>query len=143
MTTFDPWNSYRQVATKTAPPGQIVLMLYDGAIRFLERSLLGFECEDPAEFHQTIHNNIRRTQDIIDELELALNTEKGGDLAQSLQQLYQYMQSRLHESNRTKTETGIRDTLRRLSILREAWAQMLRSGDAAQAHDQPIAFARG
>lgn len=128
MKTIDPLKSYRQVSTQTAPPGQLVLMLYDGAIRFLNRALLGFEQEDPAEFNQTIHNNVRRAQDIIEELDMSLDVSKGGELGQSLRRLYQYMHDRLHESNRTKTQEGIRDALRRLSILRDAWSQMLQGG---------------
>ncbi|PYJ01020.1 MAG: flagellar protein FliS, partial [Verrucomicrobia bacterium] len=45
------WHSYRQVATQTASPGQLVLLLYNGIIRFLEQARLGFANEDPKEFH--------------------------------------------------------------------------------------------
>jgi len=38
----NPWQSYRKVATQTAPPAQLVLMLYDGAIDYLEKSTAGF-----------------------------------------------------------------------------------------------------
>ena len=65
MNQANPWKSYRQVATQTAPPGQLVLMLFEGAIRFLDRALIGFTKEDPAEFHQTINNNIIRAQEIV------------------------------------------------------------------------------
>lgn len=125
MNPLDPWKSYRRVSTQTAPPGQLVLMLYDGAIRFLERALLGFGQDDPVEFHQTIHNNLKRAQDILDELNMSLDLARGGELARKLRQLYQYMHDRLHESNRTKTPEGIREVVRRLSTLREAWSQML------------------
>ena len=50
MNLRQPWQSYRQVSTQTASPGQLVLMLFDGAIRFLDRALEGFELEDPVEF---------------------------------------------------------------------------------------------
>ena len=63
MNFANPWKSYRQVATQTASPGQLVLMLYEGAIRFLERARLGFAQEDPAEFNLTINNNGYRGSD--------------------------------------------------------------------------------
>src|SRR2546421_8119149 len=107
MPHTNPWQSYRQVATQTASPGQLVLMLFDGAIRFLERARLGFAAEDPLEFNQTIHNNITRAQDIITELNSTLNMEQGGDVAVTLRRLYDYMDGRLNESNRSKTEDGI------------------------------------
>ena len=77
MVPSNPWNSYRKVATQTASPGQLVLMLYEGAIRFLERALSGFEIEDPAESNETISNNLLRTQEILFELNVSLNMQKG------------------------------------------------------------------
>ncbi|HTA29487.1 MAG TPA: flagellar export chaperone FliS, partial [Candidatus Cybelea sp.] len=63
-----PWDSYRKVATQTATPGQLVLMLYDGALSFLEKALTGFDYTDPRLFNQTINNNILRAQAIIHEM---------------------------------------------------------------------------
>jgi flagellar secretion chaperone FliS len=120
-----PWKSYRQVATQTAPPGQLVLMLYEGAIRFLEQARLGFTKEDPAEFNTTINNNILRAQEIILELNLSLNTTEGGELAATLRRLYEYMDWRLMQSNIKKEEEGLKDVIRRLTVLREAWTSML------------------
>lgn len=126
MPPLNPWQSYRQVATQTASPGQLVLMLYDGAIRFLERARQGFQFEDPLEFNQTINNNLLRAQAIINELNLALDLEQGGKLAHTLRALYLYMDRRLQEANQHKQEQGILEVLRHLTALREAWAQMLR-----------------
>lgn len=120
-----PWNSYRQISAHTASPGQLVLMLFDGAIRFLERSLSGFSMDDPVEFNETINNNLLRAQNIIGELNSTLNLRDGGELALTLRRLYGYMDDRLTESNLTKTPAGIEDTLRRLTILRDAWQEML------------------
>ena len=68
MQRSQPWNSYKKIATQTASPGQLVLMLYDGAIRFLEKSLAGFQFDDPLEFCTTVHNNLQRAQAIINEM---------------------------------------------------------------------------
>lgn len=128
-----PWNSYRQITTQTASPGQLVLMLYDGSIRFLEKSLSGFEMDDPIEFNQTINNNIIRAQTIIGELNSTLNMEQGGELAYTLRRLYGYMDDRLMESNLRKSPEGIHDTIRRLTILRDAWQEMLQRRTAESA----------
>jgi len=121
----NPWKSYQQVATQTAPPGQLVLMLYEGAIRFLDRALAGFAIDDPAEFNQTISNNIIRTQDIIFELNVTLNMQDGGELAMTLRRLYDYMDRRLMEANVKKDESAIREVRGRIEVLRDAWSQML------------------
>ena len=82
-----PWDSYRKVATQTASPGSLVLMLYDGAIGFLERALAGFDGTDPAQVNQAVNNNIMRAQAIICELNGVLNMEAGGEIAVNLRRL--------------------------------------------------------
>lgn len=126
MSLPNPWSSYRQVATQTATPGQLVLMLFDGAIRFLERARLGFAETDPLAFNLAVNNNIQRAQAIIRELNNSLNLRDGGAIAANFQRLYDYMDERLQESNFQKTEAGITEVLRRLGVLRDAWAEMLR-----------------
>jgi flagellar protein FliS len=125
MTYNHAWNSYRQTSMQTASRGQLVLLLYDGALRFLESALLGFEYDDPLEFNRTISNNILRAQSIITELNSTLNMEQGGQLALTLRGLYEYLDERLTESNLRKTSDGIHESIRRLTVLRDAWRQML------------------
>jgi flagellar protein FliS len=125
MPMRDPWRSYRQVAAKTASPGKLVLMLFDGAIRFLETARMGFDKDDPLEFNLTINNNIQKAQAIVSELSASLDLQQGGQFAQTMQSLYFYIDRRLDESNRHKEPSGLEDALKRLTELREAWAEML------------------
>ena len=125
MNPKNPWHSYRQVATRTASPGQLVLMLYEGAIRFLERAQAGFQLEDPVEFNTTINDNILRAQDIIRELDFSLNVEQGGELAIQLRRLYDYFDRVLLEANLRKDPTGIGEVIKRITVLRDAWETML------------------
>jgi flagellar protein FliS len=133
MSFSNPWKSYHKVATQTASPGQLVLMLYDGAIRFLERSLAGFTLEDPAEFNSTISNNLIRAQAIINELNSSLNMEMGGEVSTNLRQLYTYFDRRLTESNVQKSQQGIKEVIARLTVLRDAWSTMLSRQGSAEA----------
>ena len=125
MNTANSWKSYRQIATQTAPPGQLILMLFDGALLYLERALAGFEHTDPGQKNQAIHNNLRRAVDIIRHLNYALNLETGGELAETLRRLYHYFDARLTESNLQKQRAGVDEVLVHLKGLREAWATML------------------
>lgn len=125
MKPKNPWQSYRQVATRTASPGQLVLMLYDGVIRFLDQANVGFQLDDPVEFNTTINNNILRAQDIIRELDYSLNAEQGGDLALELHRLYDYFDRVLLEANLRKDPKGINEVIQRTTVLRDAWAAML------------------
>jgi flagellar protein FliS len=125
MRAANPWKSYRETATLTAPPGQIVLMLFEGAIRSLERSLPGFTNTEPAEANMIIHNNLQRAQDIIRELNGALNREQGGEFAANMRRLYDYLERRIWESNLKKNSTGVGEAIGHLTVLRDAWATML------------------
>ena len=134
MNPKNPWQSYRQVATRTASPGQLVLMLYEGAIRFLERAEAGFQLEDPVEFNTTINDNILRAQDIVRELDFSLNVEAGGELATQLRRLYDYFDRTLLEANLRKDPAGIVEVIKRITVLRDAWATMLeQQGDSTKA----------
>ena len=131
MNVANPWKSYRQIATQTAPPGQLVLMLYEGAIRFLERAEAGFQLEDPVEFNTTINDNILRAQDIVRELDFSLNVEAGGELAVQLRRLYDYFDRLLLEANLRKDPAGIAEVIKRITVLRDAWETMLaQQGDS-------------
>jgi flagellar protein FliS len=138
MTKASPLGSYQKIATQTAPPGQLVLMLYDGGIRFLERALAGFEYQDPLEFNSTINNNIIRAQEIISQLNHSLDLAQGGELAATLRRLYVYMDRRLTQSNVTKSPDGIHDTLQRLGELRNAWSGMLGQPAGPQPGLEPV-----
>ena len=130
-----PWESYRKVATQTATPGQLVLMLYDGAIKFLEKALTGFEYDDPLMFNQTINNNVLRAQAIIHEMNATLNMEAGGEVSSNFRRLYNYLYRRLTVANRTKQKAPVQEVISRVRELRDSWAEMLRRGAEARQTD--------
>jgi flagellar protein FliS len=127
-----PWDSYRKVATQTATPGQLVLMLYDGALGFLEKALAGFAQEDPTLFHQTINNNIVRAQAIIHVMNASLNMQAGGEVSSNFRRLYNYLYRRLSAANRAKDKAPLEESITHLRVLRNSWAEMLRNGGEAQ-----------
>jgi flagellar protein FliS len=129
MPASNPWKSYRRIATQTAPPGQLILMLFDGALRFLELGLTGFDMTDPAKANMTIHNNFQRALDIVRELKWALNMEKGGECAETFRQLYEYFERKILESNVKKQPDGAREVIKHLTVMRDAWAAMLSGQD--------------
>lgn len=139
MIYHNSFRSYQAIATQTAPRGQLVVMLYDGAIRFLECALTGFQFDDPKEFNETINNNVIRAQEIIRELDNSLDLAQGGELATTLRRLYIYMDNQLTLSNGHKTPEGIRDAVKRLSILRDAWREMLDQQGLAPRASEPYA----
>jgi flagellar secretion chaperone FliS len=143
MHVANPWKSYRQIATQTAPPGQLVLMLYEGAINRLERALPGFDMEDPAEANMVVHNNLQRAQDIIRELSHSLNLEQGGEFAAKMRDLYDYFDRRLWESDLKKERAGVDEVIKHLNRLRDAWSTMLAGQTTSPnpSFDTPVALA--
>jgi flagellar secretion chaperone FliS len=129
--------SYLQVATKTASRGHLVLMLYEGAIRFLERAQAGHGLEDPCEANEAINNNIQRAQAILDELNSSLDLQRGGELADRLRALYHYMDNQLQSANLHKTTPELEEVIGHLTVLRDAWREML--GQNLSAEPMPSA----
>ncbi len=134
MQRLNPRESYRQVTALTAPPEQLVLMLYDGAINFLEVGLTGFNHTDPGQRNQTINNNVLRAQAIIFEMNSRLDIEKGGEIAENLRLLYNYFYSRLQEGNMKKRQAPIEEVTRLLRGVRDTWAEMLHRGQPADSN---------
>ena len=133
MPATNPWSSYRKISTQTAPPGQLVLMLFDGALRSLDRALTGFDSLDVGERNTTIHNNLSRATDIVRELNTSLDMQAGGELADTLRNLYNFFEQRLTESNFKKSRKGIDEVLPMLRQLRDAWFAMLNGQGATMA----------
>jgi flagellar protein FliS len=125
MQNSNPFKSYTQIAAQTAPPGVLIQMLFDRAVRALEEALAGFEFDDPRQKNEMIHNNLRRAVDIVRLLKNSLNLEEGGELAQTLCNLYSYFEEHLVRSNLQKSREGINEVLRHLRPLRDSWTEML------------------
>jgi flagellar protein FliS len=137
MQQNNPWQSYRKIATQTATPGQLVLMLYEGAIRFSEQALAGFQYKDPVGFNQTINNNLQRAQAIILELNGVLDMRRGGEVSANFRRLYNYMYRRLLQANIRKQREPIEEVIGRLKVLRDSWAEMLKQGPPVDREDAP------
>ena len=126
--------TYRTTAVLTASPGQLVLMLYDGALRSLAIARDAFDrTESDARRLETINNQLLKTQAIITELQSGLNFEKGGEMATSLDRLYEYYKRRLFEANLRKQEAPVAEVEKLIGELRAGWAEMLTKQDSGPA----------
>ena len=125
--------SYRSVAVTTATPGQLVLMLYDGALRFLATAARGFELTSTGEKYETINNNLLKTQLILRELQTSLDLKAGGEFAKTMWALYDFMLDQLRTANMQKVAGPIQTVEGLILELRGAWAQMLEQQSAVAA----------
>jgi flagellar protein FliS len=122
--------SYRTLQVDTASPGKLILMLFDGALRFLHTAEDGFRQSDPRVRQETIHNNIIKTQNIIMELQRCLNVRDGGEFAVNMFRLYDFMLVRLIEANTKKDAESVRVVIQLLGEIRGAWDEMLQQQGA-------------
>ena len=134
MVAQDCARAYRANAVLTASPGQLVLMLFDGALRSLTlaREALARPEEDVRRI-EIINRQLIKAQAIISELQGTLNLEAGdGKFAREMYRLYDYFTRRLTEANVKKQVEPIIEVERLLGDVRGAWAEMLRQQDVAR-----------
>lgn len=117
----DPYRQYQKVRVETADRGALVLMLYEGALRFLGRGRKSLQNRDL----EGAHKNLLRSQDIIAELMASLDLEKGGEIAAGLFRLYDYMYRLLLEANLKKDPQPLEQVEMMLSELRDTWKEIL------------------
>lgn len=117
MAITDGYQKYKQVEINTASQNRLVVMLYDGAIKFLEEA-----CKSMDKIHGTeeVHNNIVKAQEIIYELLSSLNYE-AGEIANRLASIYTYMNQKLTEGNISKTKPPVLEVIKYLKELKSAW----------------------
>jgi flagellar protein FliS len=109
--------SYQSTRAKTASREDLLIMLYEGAIRFLERSLVAYKEGQLAE-HKML---LMRGRAIVEEFQNSLNMEVGGDLARQLDGLYVYMLKALTTANMRKSMAEIEEVIGLLTTLLEGW----------------------
>jgi flagellar protein FliS len=120
VSNTNPYSKYKQTQITTANQGKLIVMLYDGAIKFLN---IAIENMNPRTY-DVVNNNIIKAQDIITELLLSLNMEEGGEIAKNLFSLYMYFKRQLLEANIKKDPEIIKHVLKLLKELRDAWDQI-------------------
>jgi len=129
--------SYKAQSVQTASPGKLVLMLFDGYLRFTAAAKKSFEIEDFTKKNEGINNNLIRAQNIVTELQSSLDMSVPGDLPGTLYRLYDYVLHNLQQSNLKKDPKPIDDADKVISELREAWAEMLTQNPENQQQQLP------
>jgi flagellar protein FliS len=113
-------HEYQKQNVNGASPLQLVIMLYDGALRFME-----------AGKHAMVNGNldkqnyyIQKSQKIVIELMSCLDMEKGGEVAKNLFALYGYVLNELVAANIEDKPDPVERSIRVMSDLRESWAEI-------------------
>jgi len=115
-----PLERYQQDATRTASPGKLIVMLYDGCIKFMSQAREAIEAGDV----NTAGNRITRAQDIVRELRVSLDMDQGGEIAANLASLYMFVLEQQTLSRVNQTVDGLDVAMRTMIELRDVWAQI-------------------
>jgi len=122
----NPFAHYQQNAVLNAGPGQLVLMLFNGILKFVKQADLALENGDLPR----AHNALVRAQDIVSYLRETLNTDF--KIGQDLDALYDYIYNRLVQANLKKEREMLAEVDRMVRELKEAWSQALKSRSAPE-----------
>jgi flagellar protein FliS len=126
MVSQDCARAYRTNAILTASPGQLVLMLYDGALGALASAKMAFG--RPArdlQRYEVINKQLTKARAIINELQGRLDYTANPEFAQTMFRLYEYYSRRLMEANLRKEAGPVDEVEKLLGEIRDAWAEML------------------
>lgn len=138
-------SAYRETRIRTASPGQLVIMLYDEAVRQLDRALelMGLNTADKKEPGRIEHigKAITKTQDILTELMVSLDFEQGGEIAKNLFALYTWFNKELLESHISRDLGRIGAVRNQINDLREAWSEAAFSSAETGRHAEGVNIA--
>ena len=117
-------NAYQQYANNkvmTASPAELTLMLYEGAIKFINIALGAIEEKDV----QKAHTNILKAEHIIDYLRQTLDMKYA--VAQDFENIYSYLASRLIEANLKKDPEILQEVNEHLRSVRDTWKEVMKA----------------
>lgn len=128
MTSQRVVTAYRQTEVQSRTPLELVVLLYDGGLRFLHQTREAIARGDIA----ARRDASARALAVVSELQNTLNMEQGGDIARQLDELYAYVNGRILQAAMDNSVAPIDDATRVLSMLRESWAAI------AAPSEQPV-----
>ena len=120
-------SAYRETRVKTAGRGQLIIMLYDEAVKQLDRGLELLKKDskgkkDPGRIEE-IAKALLKTQEIITELMVSLDFEQGGEIAKNLFSLYSWFNQEILEANISKDVERVANIRDMLDTLRTTWGE--------------------
>lgn len=119
--TNNPYASYANTKALTATPGQLTLMLYDGAIKFCNLAITAVERKNI----EVANTNIKKVEAIIEEFRATLDFKY--PVAEDFDNIYKYLEQRLVEANIHKDKEILQEVLRHLRAMRDTWTEVMRA----------------
>lgn len=109
--------AYQNAAVTTQSKGRLIVLLYDGAIKFMKLAIKELEANN----YEAKGRYIVRAQNIINELNAVLDMDAGGEIATNLRRLYCFINNRLSEANAKRDPQLIREVITLMDELNQSW----------------------
>ncbi|MDJ0331407.1 flagellar export chaperone FliS [Planococcus sp. S3-L1] len=119
MAIINPYQTYQQNSVMTASPQELTLMLYSGSVKFIKLAKRAMNDKN----FQEKNTNIIKAQNIIQELRSTLNADI--DMSRDLEQMYEYMYSRLLEANMKNDLEALEEVETLMTDMRSTWKQAM------------------
>lgn len=113
------YSQYQNNKIMTATPAELTLMLYEGAIKFCNISIMAIEQKDI----EKAHNNITRVERIIDYFRQTLDMSYA--VSEDFERIYTYLSRRLVEANMKKDKEILEEVNEHLHSMRDTWKEVL------------------
>lgn len=120
------YNAYLRSKVMTATPAELTLMLYEGAIKFVNKAIMSIEKDDV----MGAHNNLMKSQRIIEELRASLDHKY--PVAKEFDTVYEYILRRLVEANIKKDKDILEEVLEHIRTMRDTWKEVMKNANAPQ-----------
>ncbi len=120
-------HAYKANAVETASPQQLTLMCYDGALKFMRRAATACEANDLARMNEYVG----RAQAIVNELNVTLNMEAGGEIAANLRDIYLFVSRHLSQASMQRDVVMMSQCTDIIQGIRDSWAEAMNVGAAA------------
>jgi flagellar secretion chaperone FliS len=115
-------NRYKEIAVQTSSPTRLVVMLYEGAIRFLQQSIAAIVSNDLDLKRQAVDRAVA----VIQHLQNTLDLDRGGEVAAELYRLYTYIHSRILEGSTKLQIVALEEAIKLLTVLLSGWEEAAR-----------------
>ncbi len=109
--------AYQDVAVTTQGKGRLIVLLYEGAIKFMKLAIQELEANN----YEAKGRYVNRAQDIINELNAVLDMDAGGEIAANLRKLYCFMSDRLSQANVKRDPQMVREVITLMEELNQSW----------------------
>jgi len=109
--------AYQDATITTQNKGRLIVLLYDGAIKFMRLAIKELQANN----HEAKGRYINKARDVINELNAVLDVDSGGEIAANLRKLYLFMNNHLSQANVKRDAQMIREVITLMEELNQGW----------------------